>query len=149
MAKSLNNVWTYIGIIFIFSLFMIILSSFGNFLTEQHTSGIINLPILKDYSQFNFELEAAQSEIQDPISYKYNTTEGTSKDDSIPFLFSQDKSSGLREKISYIYRIPSSLIEIFGIPDTSFFSKIIDAIFWLLSGGILISMVYFIRGIYI
>lgn len=146
MAKSFTNVWTYVGIVFIFSIFMLVLSQFGDFLTTQDAAGVIDLPVLDDYNQYTLGLNATESEIEDPVSFKYNTTEGTPKDFAIPFLFSQDKSSGIRGKIQFIYSMPSSFIEILGLPAENFRS-LINAIFWLFSIGIFIAMIYFIRAV--
>jgi hypothetical protein len=146
MTKSFTNVWTYIGIIFIFSIFTMVLSQFGDFLTEQNTNGVIDLPILENYSKYTLGLNASESEVEDPVAFKYNTTESTPKDYSIPFLFSQDKSSGIRGKIQFVYSIPSSFLEILGLPSENF-SDLVNAIFWLFAIGMFIAMIYFIRAV--
>lgn len=146
MGKSFTNVWTYVGVIFIFSIFMLILGGYGSFLASQDEKGIIDLPVLDDYNQYSLSLNATQAELEDPVSYKYNTTEGTPKDFAIPFLFSQEKSSGIRGKIQYIYSIPSSFLQILGLPAENF-KAYIDAIFWLIATGIFIAMIYFIRAV--
>lgn len=146
MAKSFTNVWTYVGIIFIFSIFMLVLGNFGSFLTDQDTAGVIDIPVLDDYQRYSLSLNATEAEVEDPVSYKYNTTEGTPKDFAIPFLFSQEKSSGIRGKIQYIYNIPSSFLSILGLPAENFRSYI-DAIFWLIATGMFIAMIYFIRAV--
>lgn len=146
MVKSLNNIWTYIGIIFVFAIFMLILKTQGGFLTEQNANGVITLPILENYSRYALGLNASEDELTDPISYKFNTTEGTEKDYSIPFLFSQEKSTTLRGKVNDIYTIPSKFVAIFGLP-TDNFAPLIDLVSWLLSIGMIIALVYFMRGV--
>ena len=150
MAKSFTNVWTYGVVIFIFALFMIILNNYGSFLQGQDEQGIIDLPVLNDFNaklnNNSINLNATETEIEDPVSYKYNTTEGTPKDFSIPFLFSQEKSSGIRKKIQFVYTIPTSFIGIFVLPAEEF-KSIIDLLFWLIAFAIFIAMIYFIRAV--
>ena len=146
MGKSFTNVWTYVGIIFVFAIFMLILGKFGDFLTEQDANGVIDLPVLDGYDKYSLSLNASESEVEDPISYKHNTSEGSIKDYAIPFLFSQEKSRDIRAKIQYIYNIPSSFLEIFGLPVENF-KVFVDAIFWLIATGLFIAVIYFIRAV--
>lgn len=152
MGKSFMNVWTYLGIIFIFSIAIAIILNFASFLGQQHINGVIDLPvsqqeyILKLQNVNISNLNATDAEIEDPISYTYNSSSGTPKDFSIEFLFAQEKSLTIREKIQYVYSMPSIILYMLGLPVTEF-QFLVNAILWLIATGIFIAIIFLIRAV--
>ena len=152
MGKAWTNVWTYIGIVFLFFLFFNLVVGFGGFLQDQHNAGRLNLSI--DQQEYiliiqgidMYNLNATNVDVADPISYQFNASAGTPKDFAIEFLFAQEKSITMRERLQLIYSIPTITLDILKIPRTEF-TWLINSIFWFFFAGIFVATIYFVRAV--
>lgn len=149
-AIATTNVWFFIGVLFIFSLFIGGIQQIGSSLLERDLSGQISLS--NDSVTYATELlrintssyRATKEQLEDPITYNENESEGTPKDFSIQFFFAKERATGITGTIKNIYNLPSYILyTILQLPQTEF-TFIVSTIIWLLGLAVTISIVYFI-----
>jgi hypothetical protein len=165
MGKSWTNVETWLGILFVFALLVGGLVAVGNDILLNPNSNLDNDSIdyiasLQGVNATQFQASSNPNtpniisqyqknitSIQTSATQSGNNTQGTSKDYSLEFFWAQDKSASFEAIIKTTFNIPSYILgTLFRLPVNNF-SWILNILGWLMGLLILMSVIFFIRGI--
>lgn len=148
-AKSLNNAWTYVVILFLFVLVTIIIQESGKELLAKDLRGEITLSnsSIEYIGRVNaIDLSGYQANKEDWQESQVTNSSGTPKDYAMEFLFSREKGADIESPIKRIYNIPGMIIVTLFNQPVERFSWITALFGWILVIAIGLVVYYFIRG---
>lgn len=155
MSKSATDMWTILGILFIFGFSMFIILDFSTILSNKDAEGDLDLTndtllyIAAINLNPNFNLTDYQSnkaEQEDPVVFKTNSSEGNPKDFAIEYLEGKERASGYTNTLKRLYDMPTTILLLIGFPESDF-KNAISGVFWLLGFVIALSLYWFFRGV--
>lgn len=155
MSKSMTDIYTYMGVLAIFAMFMAVIIFQGDELIARDASGKISLPnssliyIQEINANPNFNLseyQATKDQTEDTIVFRSNSSEGSSKDFSIEYTESKERANEHVGLIKRVYTLPSTLVLLLKLPGASF-QRYIDISFWILSILMGLAVYWMFRGV--
>jgi len=157
MAQKLTNVYTFLGILFLFAILVISLMYLGKELVDNDNANLDNDSItyiagLVGVDDANLDTALSRyttstDDQEESILVSDNTSQGNPKDYALDFLFAKEKGFSIEITIKRIFSIPSFIIVDLLRFNLNDFSWLINIFGWFIGIVILIAIVYWARGV--
>jgi len=157
VAKDLNNIWTYVGILTIVLIFTTLIANIGADLVESEEANLNqesinylgNLTGSSNYANFT---SVDSSGLDGDLGYEDeedgNVSDGSNaKDFAIGFFYAQQQWAKIKRIVYVVARFPTFIIQDLLNLDVGNWKPFLAILDILFSLGLVISAVYFFRGI--